>query len=601
MLMLLVSLAQAQDFSNGQVPEGLNGQLFRPSLDAKNTLWTNDSLRAPDKYTFGKAMLHYANDPVVYLRNDGERTELVSGIWQMDLMVGHTRGPVRFGLQLPVYLRSISEGGSLGDGVGTGETGLGDLAFDVKLTALDRKVKPIGLALGGRVFVPTATVSGPLGLDSGKVGWEVEAIVDKELSEKWLLAANVGTRGLPVVELENLTWDDQLFIRGGLGYTARREQLGFSAEVASQFNYNDFSNPAARPVEGLLGVWSRLTPNMMLRAGAGAGLNSGLGAPKYRVMLGLGFEPSLASDRDDDGIFDDVDSCPDTPEDVDNFEDSDGCPEATPVTVKVVDGDGAEISSASWTQGSATGSSGESLELEEGKYSFSASAGGFGSNTIEKSIPGGEGVVVRIQLGALPGSLMVTAVDEEGNAVPDAVWTNKKLSPEGEKAGGVFEAAPGKYALVVTAPGFRQKDAKAVVVSEEQVDVQVVLVPAKVEVAAERIDIKDSVYFEVNKDIIKSESFELLDEVAETLIAHPELTLIRIEGHTDDRGGADFNKELSQRRAEAVRTYLVSKGVEAGRLEAKGFGEEKPLQKGATQAAYAKNRRVDFFVAERSD
>ena len=138
-------------------------------------------------------------------------------------------------------------------------------------------------------------------------------------------------------------------------------------------------------------------------------------------------------------------------------------------------------------------------------------------------------------------------------------------------------------------------------VSEEQVEVQVVLVPAKVEISAERIDIQDSVYFEVNKDIIKSESFELLDEVAETLIAHPELVLIRIEGHTDSRGAADANKDLSQRRAESVRTYLVSKGVESERLEAVGYGEEKPLEPGSSQAAYAKNRRVDFFVAERSD
>ena len=268
MLMLLISLSQAQDFSNGQSPEGLNAQLFRPSLDAKNTLWTNDSLRATDKYTFGKAILHYANDPVVYLRNDGQRTELVSGIWQLDAMVGHTRGPVRFGLMLPVYLRSFGEAAG-------GETGLGDLALDVKFTALDRKVKPIGLALGGRVFVPTATVTAPLG--NGSLGWEIEAIVDKELSEKWLLAANVGTRGVPTVELENLTWDDQIFLRGGLGYTVRRDELGFSADVASQFNYNDFSNPAGRPVEGLLGVWSRLTPNLMLRAGAGGGRLTFLG------------------------------------------------------------------------------------------------------------------------------------------------------------------------------------------------------------------------------------------------------------------------------------------------------------------------------------
>ncbi len=592
MLMLLMSLAQAQDFSNGQAPEGLNGQLFRPSLDAKNTLWTNDSLRAPNKYTFGKAMLHYANDPVVYVRNDGERTELVSGIWQLDAMVGHTRGPVRFGLQLPVYLRSMGEAAG-------GETGIGDLAFDVKLTALDRTVKPVGLAFAGRVFVPTATVDAPLG--NANLGWEVEAIVDKELTPKWLLAANVGTRGVPTVELENLTWDDQVFLRGGLGYTVTPDRLGFSMDVASQFNYNDFSNPAGRPVEGLLGVWNRLTPNLMLRGGVGTGLNSGLGAPKYRVMLGLGWEPALIEDRDGDGLMDPVDDCPDTPEDLDSYMDDDGCPEATLVTVRVVDDEGMEILDGSWTQDGASGRSGESLELEEGKYEFSASADGFGDQSVSRSVPAGEPTEVRIELGVVPGSLVVTAVDEEGNAIPDATWTNKKLSPGASKIGEAVDANPGDYTVTVTAPGFRQNSMQGTVKAEELTELQVVLVPAKVEIQAERIDIQDSVYFEVNKDIIKSESYELLDEVAETLVAHPELTLIRIEGHTDNRGAADFNKDLSQRRAEAVRTYLISKGVEAERLEAVGYGEEKPLKKGNNEAAWSQNRRVDFFVAERSD
>ena len=127
------------------------------------------------------------------------------------------------------------------------------------------------------------------------------------------------------------------------------------------------------------------------------------------------------------------------------------------------------------------------------------------------------------------------------------------------------------------------------------------LLPSKVELKAERIDIKDSVYFETAKAVIKEESFELLNEVAQILIDHPELLLIRIEGHTDSRGNNAYNKDLSQRRADSVRTYLIEKGVAEDRLQSVGYGEEKPLVKEENAAAWEKNRRVDFFVEKRSD
>ena len=127
------------------------------------------------------------------------------------------------------------------------------------------------------------------------------------------------------------------------------------------------------------------------------------------------------------------------------------------------------------------------------------------------------------------------------------------------------------------------------------------LKPARAEVQGERIDIKDSVYFETARSTIKPESFSLLDDVAAILSAHPELQRIRIEGHTDSRGSAEYNKGLSQQRADAVREYLIGKGIASERLESIGYGEEKPLVSGENAAAWEKNRRVDFFVVERSD
>ena len=71
-----------------------------------------------------------------------------------------------------------------------------------------------------------------------------------------------------------------------------------------------------------------------------------------------------------------------------------------------------------------------------------------------------------------------------------------------------------------------------------------------------------------------------------------------MQGHTDSTGGADFNRKLSQERAESVRNALIKRGVAARRLSAKGYGEENPLAPNFTNAGRAKNRRVEFTILE---
>lgn len=121
--------------------------------------------------------------------------------------------------------------------------------------------------------------------------------------------------------------------------------------------------------------------------------------------------------------------------------------------------------------------------------------------------------------------------------------------------------------------------------------------PARVAVTKEKIELKEKVFFDVGKTTIKSESFPLLDDAAEALKDHPEIGKVVVEGHTDSAGAAAFNQKLSQGRALAVAKYLESKGVPASRLEAKGYGESRPIADNATAQGREANRRVEMTIA----
>ncbi|PKN20350.1 MAG: hypothetical protein CVU71_00725 [Deltaproteobacteria bacterium HGW-Deltaproteobacteria-6] len=106
-----------------------------------------------------------------------------------------------------------------------------------------------------------------------------------------------------------------------------------------------------------------------------------------------------------------------------------------------------------------------------------------------------------------------------------------------------------------------------------------------------------NVLFDTNKAIIKKNSFKDVDNLVSVMKQYPELNVV-IEGHTDNVGSAAYNKKLSQKRANAVKAYMVKKGIDAKRLTAEGFGLEKPIADNKTKAGKAKNRRVEAATAE---
>jgi outer membrane protein OmpA-like peptidoglycan-associated protein len=102
------------------------------------------------------------------------------------------------------------------------------------------------------------------------------------------------------------------------------------------------------------------------------------------------------------------------------------------------------------------------------------------------------------------------------------------------------------------------------------------------------------VNFEDAKAVLLPESRAVLDVVAQSLVANPEVR-VEVAGHTDSRSPADYNIWLSQARAEAVRAYLIERGVAADRLVAKGYGFTRPVATNATAAGRARNRRVELI------
>jgi outer membrane protein OmpA-like peptidoglycan-associated protein len=160
---------------------------------------------------------------------------------------------------------------------------------------------------------------------------------------------------------------------------------------------------------------------------------------------------------------------------------------------------------------------------------------------------------------------------------------------------------------VVAAPTIevRERIVERVVerVVEKPVEVQVPAVCPQVpapeaRIEGARIEIAGKVSFRRSTADLEASGERVVDEVAALLVAHPEVKRVRIEGHTDGDGASASNTELSQRRADAVKQRLVSKGVAADRLEAKGFGEDRPVASNDQPEGRDQNRRVEFHVEE---
>jgi len=106
-----------------------------------------------------------------------------------------------------------------------------------------------------------------------------------------------------------------------------------------------------------------------------------------------------------------------------------------------------------------------------------------------------------------------------------------------------------------------------------------------------------TILFDVNKSVVKTQAEFILDNIAKIMNENDDFNFI-IEGHTDNTGVAEHNLQLSQERADAIKAYLIRKGVKAKRLEAKGYGQTRPIESNDTERGREINRRVEINVAK---
>ncbi len=297
---------------------------------------------------------------------------------------------------------------------------------------------------------------------------------------------------------------------------------------------------------------------------------------KYMAISG-GLAISIAGDTtpgdmDMDGVIDELDGCPQQPEDMDSFDDEDGCPEADNDDDGIDDADDKCPNEAGIKEKQGcpeTDNDHDGIENQddicaddpEDKDGFEDEDG------CPDNDNDGDGIA------DMDDQCVGEAEDMDGYQDADGC-------PEADNDGdGIDDASDQCPNEAETKNGREDEDG----------------CPDLVRVEGDQIKILQVIYFTFGKAAIMDKSFDLLNEVAAVVKAKPDIR-VRVEGHTDDVGKDEKNLKLSQDRADSVKKYLVDAGVEESRLVAEGKGETTPIADNKTKEGQAANRRVEFHI-----
>ena len=517
---------------------------------------------------------HYQHDPLALFRDGVKQGSLVKG-----RITGHLAAAyglfnwLELSAQVPVLLTQsgddltqfIPEKPSTGPGLGTPYVG-------VRLGLLSQEdEKPVDLSLGAQVGLPVGSATAlakdgsPRIIPSLMVGRRFGSL-------RAALDAGVVVRSVSAL-VDDFNIQDEVGSELRLGGVLATTGEGIRGEL-NLIGSVPFSRTGGT-VEALAGARMPVSSKLEAYGLAGVAVGEAPGTPTFRALLGVAYghtpprcvaggkhtpEQCPELDDDNDGVKNSLDTCQGQSGRVD----AQGCP------VKDSDGDGvfdpddrcvsvpglAQFQGCPDTDKDGIEDSADKCPQVPGVAQFQGcpdtDKDGFEDSV--DACPAEPGIA---ELKGCP------AKDTDGDTLPD----HRDNCPT--------EAGP--------------VDNQGCPVQEKQI----------VSIQKDRIEIKDKVYFDTNKTTIQKRSFKLLDQVAKVILEHPELEKVWIEGHTDERGSNLYNAELSQRRAESVREYLIKKGVAPQRLEARGMGRTLPVAPNTTEKGRAANRRVEFLTTPR--
>ncbi len=567
LVFLAMGSAQAQDIQN-----------FRTAPGTWNGFVVEGALVPAHKEFVPALSFNYGAKPLVVREEDVVTQELVTHLLTTDVMV--TVGLIdrlEFSLGLPLHF--VKGPAPLASG-----WTIGDIRFmpKVRLFGLERR-KGIGVAFALPISLPTGNSERFVGSDQLLIH---PKLITEARGNGFRLAINLGARFRPEERnFESLNLSHELTYGLSAGFElGSRDVVALADAFGAAAITRIAQESRANPLETVLGVRVFTDLGLVFTAGFGTGIIADYGSPVWRGVLGFAWH-ERDFDRDRDGIEDHMDNCPDVAEDKDGFEDADGCPE--------LDNDQDEIPDTE-DRCPAVPEDRDGFEDEDG--------------CPEPDNDNDQILDPNDQCPNKPETYNQwqdrdgcpdTIPDTDGDGLIDTV---DKCPPVAEDKDG-FEDEDGcpdpdndkdrildtldKCPLEPeTVNGYEDRDG----CPDERPTRQLV------RVTQQKIEILEKVYFHLDKDTIKKESHAVLTQVAEVLVQNPGIKKIRVEGHTDSQASDEYNNDLSQRRAESVKRFLVEGGVGAERLVPAGYWETLPIATNATKEGRAQNRRVEFVI-----
>jgi OmpA-OmpF porin, OOP family len=470
---------------------------------------------------------------------------------------------------------------------------VGDLEVHAKFRILRVERNPVGLGAVVQLFTPTGQVDRALGSDPG-LGAGASIILDWAPADWFLGSLNIGGRfffahsdGYEPFQITDysgntLEYSHLLTFGVGASFTLVPDRLNAIVEFYGNSAFSNFFDMRHTPMEAVAGLKIFLERNSYLYIGGGTGIFSdGFSAADGRVFGAWIFEPSIG-DRDRDGIKDDVDQCPDDPEDRDDFEDLDGCPDpdndrdqildvedGCPLIPEDRDGDADEDGCPEGEQGDRDGDT--ILDVNDQCPDDPEDRDGF-QDTEGCPDPDNDNDTIKDIDDLCPNEPEDIDGFNDVEGCPD-------VDNDQDRILDVDDDCPNEPE---TYNGTEDDDG-----CPDQ---------GRVVVTGTEVVIMDKIYFETDSAVIQPRSFDILNQVAATLNNNAQIRLVEVQGHADERNTDEYNIQLTSDRANSVVEYLARQGVDPRRLLATGYGERCPMDPGHSESAWDKNRRVEFKI-----